>query len=142
MKKKTGDIITLGCSRQLELSKTTGGVALSNGKASDVIEGESERSVTFICEVKILSKGQDLIIEYLGDNYKKQPDAIQNAALNVLSWSNKYFQHLDMPVKELSSFGSAHKIHVYPERFSQVFVSCLAVHGLRQRKSSRSCCLL
>ncbi|MQM10615.1 hypothetical protein Taro_043510 [Colocasia esculenta] len=126
---------TLRCCEHLELPKSTVGIDLSNGKDSNMIEGESERSVTFICEVKILSKGQDLIIEYLGENYKKQPDAIQNAALTVLSWLNKYFQHLDMPIEELSLFGSAHKIHVYPERFSQVFASCFAVHGIRKREA-------
>ena len=71
-------------------------------------EDELDKSATFTCEVKILSKNQDLILECLGEGCKKQADAIQKAALSVLLW----FSH---PLK------TANRIRVDFEKFSSEF---------------------
>ncbi|XP_023634739.1 small RNA 2'-O-methyltransferase isoform X2 [Capsella rubella] len=48
------------------------------------------------CEVKILSKSQDLVLDCSpGDFYEKENHAIQNASLKALSWFNKLFDGLD-----------------------------------------------
>ncbi|XP_043689681.1 small RNA 2'-O-methyltransferase-like [Telopea speciosissima] len=95
------------------------------------------------CEVKILSKGQDLIIECSPvDSYRKPNDAKQNAALKVLSWLNKYLRKLDMHVEKLSSSGATHGLCFYPENFSKEFALCLSVHAGQLASSLRKCSLL
>ncbi|XP_010449139.1 PREDICTED: small RNA 2'-O-methyltransferase-like isoform X1 [Camelina sativa] len=48
------------------------------------------------CEVKILSKSQDLVLDCSpGNFYEKENHAIQNAALKALSWFNGLFDDLD-----------------------------------------------
>ncbi|VVB12258.1 unnamed protein product [Arabis nemorensis] len=48
------------------------------------------------CEVKILSKSQDLVFECsLRKFYEKENYAIQNASLNALSWFSGFFDNLD-----------------------------------------------
>ncbi|CAA7394053.1 unnamed protein product [Spirodela intermedia] len=98
----------------------------------------SEGLGVFACEVKILSKQQDPILECLGDGCKKQTDAVQKAALSALSWLDRCFKRLCVPLEEpsssSSSSGSAQQIRVYPERFSQELAHCFAVHARRPRE--------
>ncbi|KAK3023926.1 hypothetical protein RJ639_043596 [Escallonia herrerae] len=96
----------------------------------------------FRCEVKIFSMCQKLIIECsLKKTYKKQSDAIQNAALNVLSWLNSYFRKLDMSIEELSSLGVELDIQFYPQHFFKEFVWCQSVHNYWHSIGTYSNCL-
>ncbi|KAJ0239382.1 Small RNA 2'-O-methyltransferase Hen1 [Hirschfeldia incana] len=48
------------------------------------------------CEVKVLSKSQDLVFDCsLRKLYEKETDAIQNAALKALSWFSMFFGDMD-----------------------------------------------
>ncbi|KAK2981401.1 hypothetical protein RJ640_017989, partial [Escallonia rubra] len=97
---------------------------------------------TFRCEVKIFSKCQKLIIECsLKKTFKKQSDAIQNAALNVLSWLNSYFRKLDISVEELSSLGVELDIQFYPQHFFKEFVWCQSVHNYWHSIGTYSNCM-
>lgn len=90
---------------------------------------------TFMCEIKIYSKLQDLIIEYSPkDSYRKHSDALQNSSLRVLLCLNTYFKELDMPLEKLAS---AADIHIYPEKFAKTFASCPSIHNLRQRNETQ-----
>ncbi|XP_057471735.1 small RNA 2'-O-methyltransferase-like [Actinidia eriantha] len=83
---------------------------------------------TFRCEVKIFSRCQDLIIECSPTkSFKKQNDAIQNAALKVLSWLNKYFKKLDMPLQELTSYGNVLDIKFDSELLLREFALGISV---------------
>ncbi|KAK3016002.1 hypothetical protein RJ639_007031 [Escallonia herrerae] len=97
---------------------------------------------TFRCEVKIFSKCQKLIIECsLKKTFKKQSDAIQNAALNVLSWLNSYFRELDISVEELSSLGVGLDIQFYPQHFFKEFIWCQSVHNYWHSIGTYSDCM-
>ncbi|KAJ0239383.1 Double-stranded RNA-binding domain [Hirschfeldia incana] len=48
------------------------------------------------CDVKILSKSQDLVLDCSSGNfYEKESHAIQNAALKALTWFSSFFEDLD-----------------------------------------------
>ncbi|CAH8345755.1 unnamed protein product [Eruca vesicaria subsp. sativa] len=48
------------------------------------------------CDVKILSKSQDLVLDCSpGNLYEKESYAIQNAALKALTWFSSFFEDLD-----------------------------------------------
>lgn len=98
-----------------------------------------ERPGAFTCEVKILSKQLEPILECVGGSCKKQADAVQQAALSALSWLDRCFRRLSTPAEEpSSSSASSHQIRVYPERFSRELAHCSAVHaGLQERDSPR-----
>ncbi|KAF8408765.1 hypothetical protein HHK36_004834 [Tetracentron sinense] len=116
----------------------------ANGGGMDANGDESVGSGgTFKCKVDILSKGQDLIIECSPeDSYRKQSDAIQNTALKVLSWLNKYFKELDMPMEKLSTFGDVLGIRFCQENFFKEFALCVSVHTVQQRRAFQVCSLL
>ncbi|KAJ4976047.1 hypothetical protein NE237_001153 [Protea cynaroides] len=118
-----------------ETKYADGGSGDANEKESIALGG------SFRCEVKILSKGQDLVIECSPeDSYRKQNDAKQNAALKVLSWLNKYLMKLDMHVEKLSS-GETHGLHFFPENFSKEFTLCPSVHAGQLASVLRKCSL-
>lgn len=51
----------------------------------------------FRCEVKVLTKSQDLVLECSPRKfYEKENDAVQNASLKALLWFSKYFDDLDV----------------------------------------------
>ncbi|CAA7055744.1 unnamed protein product [Microthlaspi erraticum] len=53
------------------------------------------------CEVKILSKSQDLVLDCSpGKLYRKEDDAIQNASLKALSWFSSLFDDLDADAEQ------------------------------------------
>lgn len=126
--------------KKSNLSKLNEEIEMANGGAADVIDKDFGRSGTFRCEVKILSRRREPIIDCsLADSHRKVNDAIQNAALKVLTWLNKLFKQLDMPTEKLFSFGCAHNINVYPLNFSREFASCLSIYGVRQNYFLKGC---
>ncbi|PKA53570.1 Small RNA 2'-O-methyltransferase [Apostasia shenzhenica] len=100
------------------------------------VNGELEKSISaFRCEVKICSKKGDPIIECsCDDTYRKECDAIQGTALKVLSWLTRYFEQLDMPVKNLLEFGLAYNISVYPQAFLNEFAIGLSSYDFQKEK--------
>ncbi|KAJ0239381.1 Small RNA 2'-O-methyltransferase [Hirschfeldia incana] len=51
----------------------------------------------FRCEVKVLTKSQDLVLECSPRKfYEKENDAVQNASLKALLWFNKFFDDLEV----------------------------------------------
>ncbi|XAR50966.1 Peptidylprolyl isomerase [Bertholletia excelsa] len=106
-----------------------------NGGVSAVDRANPEGSKgTFQCEVKMLSKCKDLIIQCCPkESFKKQNDAIQNSALKVLLWLDRYFWKLDMPVEELISIGNALDIQFYSQSLAKEFSLCKVVNSFWQR---------
>ncbi|KAL8108480.1 hypothetical protein AgCh_024799 [Apium graveolens] len=84
---------------------------------------------TFKCEIKIISRSQELILWCTPkESFKKQSDAIQDAALKILTWLNNYFKNPKMSVENLTT--SAHEIDIqfYPRCFKE-FELCLVVNN-------------
>ncbi|GAB4840701.1 hypothetical protein Ancab_021468 [Ancistrocladus abbreviatus] len=105
--------------------------AAANGKGLVKLEGN------FRCEVRLLSKCQDLILDCLPkESYKKQNDAIQNAALRVISWLSTYFKQPDMPLDILTSSGSAVDIRCYHSHFLRGFALCRLMHNAQLETNS------
>ncbi|KAK1277087.1 Small RNA 2'-O-methyltransferase [Acorus gramineus] len=72
----------------------------------DSVDEHSGEASNFICEIRILSKGNDVLLEYAPEeSYRKENDAIQNASLKVLIWFNKYLKQSVAPIETLSSVG-------------------------------------
>lgn len=102
---------------------------IANGHAPAANGQNSEKMASFKCEVKILSRRQDIILECSSDNaYKKESEAIQSVALKVLTWFSKYFKQLDMPIEKLSSFALAHNIVIHPLNFSREFALLVSIY--------------
>lgn len=125
---------------KLNSSKSTEEIDIGNGVIDAAGNGESGIHSSFGCEVRILSKSQDVVIRYsTDDSCRKQSDTIQIASLKVLTWFNKYFKELDMPVEKLSSFGNVHGVHIDPQSFSKEFALCASVHNSPQKSVFRKC---
>ncbi|XP_072954719.1 small RNA 2'-O-methyltransferase-like [Typha angustifolia] len=115
-------------------------VQYANEVLSGVLDRDLDTSSGFQCEVKIFSKRQEVLIEYSSaDTYRKESDAIQSSALKVLAWFKKYFKQLDMPMEELSSFGSTDNIKVHPIIFSQELAASSFVYDFKQMYITRNC---
>ncbi|KAH7568467.1 hypothetical protein ACOSP7_011433 [Xanthoceras sorbifolium] len=90
----------------------------------------------FKCEVKLLSKSQDLILECSPKEFhKKQSDSIQNASLKVLSWLNQYFKDPDLSLEKLNNSASALDIRIYPENLSKKFALYLSMRNIQQTET-------
>ncbi|KAM7505770.1 hypothetical protein LguiB_004674 [Lonicera macranthoides] len=95
--------------------------------------GETNGGGTFKCNVKIFSKCQDLILACSPKvSFKKQNDAIQNAALKVLSFLNIYFKNLNISLEKLTSYGDELDIQLYAQHFSKEFELSPLVHKYSQ----------
>ncbi|WOK94764.1 small RNA 2'-O-methyltransferase isoform X1 [Canna indica] len=107
---------------------------------SDVSHNNLDNSGTFRCEVKILSRRMETMLEgSFADIHRKESDAIHCSALKVLLWFNKYFKQLDMPVERLSSLDHSDGISVNVETFCQEFAMCLSIFGFKQNDYLRIC---
>lgn len=96
-------------------------------------EESLDKSSAFKCEVKILSRRQDVVLECFSDNtYKKESDAIQNVALKVLTWFSEYFKNLDLPIEKLTSFALAHNVIIHPINFSREFATLVSIYDPKQ----------
>lgn len=105
--------------------------------SADVTKEESETECKFTCEVKILSKLQDLIMVCSSKDFcKSQSDCIQTASLKVLSWLDAFFQYRDMPPELQYSISDALQtkakeldITFYAEHISNEFKLCPSAHS-------------
>lgn len=78
--------------------------------------------IKFRCEVKLFSRCQDLILECSPKQfYKRQNDAIQNAALTVLSCLNTSLKDSYMPLNLVD-------VRFNYENFVKVFSLCRSIH--------------
>ncbi|KAG2318496.1 hypothetical protein Bca52824_011709 [Brassica carinata] len=76
-------------------SEDTNKQCRSSGK-EEVPVSWTETETGYRCEVKILSKSHDLVLECTpGSFYEKENYAIQNASLKALSWFSCFFDDLD-----------------------------------------------
>ncbi|RZR71444.1 hypothetical protein BHM03_00005180 [Ensete ventricosum] len=129
--------------RKSNSSKPTEEVDIANGDVSDVGAKNLDNSSIFRCDVKILSRRLEPIVEgSFTDTYRKEYDAIQCSALKVLLWFDKYFKQLDMPVEVLSSSGHAHGIIVHAENLSHEFAMCSSIFGSTKNDNLRECSTL
>lgn len=72
-----------------------------NGASGTASPKQSDKEV-FKCEIKLLSRHEDIILLCSPEDcFKKQNDAIQNASLKILSWLNKYFKSMTVSIEGL-----------------------------------------
>ncbi|XP_078437263.1 small RNA 2'-O-methyltransferase-like [Wolffia australiana] len=94
----------------------------------------SEGSTIFVCKVQVLSKRQELLLEFIGKSCKKQVDAVQKAALSTLSWLNAWFEH-----NQGNSITDSTSLKCPDaERFISEFSSYSAVHARLQDGNIRT----
>ncbi|KAL1833949.1 hypothetical protein ACET3Z_003600 [Daucus carota] len=85
---------------------------------------------TFKCKIKIFSRSQELIMCCTPkESFKKQSDAIQDAALKILTWLNNYFQNPEISVENLTTSGHEIDIQFYPQCFFKEFKLYQSVHN-------------
>ncbi|KAJ6887410.1 hypothetical protein NC651_027669 [Populus alba x Populus x berolinensis] len=106
----------------------------ANGGGLNAGDGESVGlESNFRCEVKVFSKGRDLIIECSPKEiYRKQTDATHSASLKVLSWLNAYFKDLGMPLEKLNCSADALDISFSLENFHKEFALSQSIHDVQQ----------
>lgn len=92
---------------------------------------------TFKCEIKIFSKSQELVLWCTPKkSFKKQSDAIQDAALKILTWLNNYFKNPNISVENLTASAYEIDIQFYPQCFIKEFELCQSVHNTCRSLSS------
>lgn len=132
--------------KQMKMPRLCADVKITNGRApvaAAATDQELDNSSNFKCELKILSRKQDVILECLSDKInKKESDSVQNTSLKVLNWLKKYFMQLDVPLEKLSSFGLDHNIIIYPANFSQEFTLLKSIYGAKENSIVRNCAFL
>ncbi|KAK1309019.1 Small RNA 2'-O-methyltransferase [Acorus calamus] len=108
----------------------------------DSVDEHSGEASNFICEIQILSRGNDVLLEYVPEeSYRKENDAIQNASLKVLIWFNKYLKQSAAPMEILSSVGDVQGIHVHRQNLDREFLLCLSIHSVEKSIALRKCSL-
>ncbi|CAL0329585.1 unnamed protein product [Lupinus luteus] len=86
-------------------------------------------SEMFKCELKLLSRHEDLIIKcFPEDSFKKQNNAIQNASLILLSWLNKYFKNILVPFEKLDETVDF-DIQIYSRNIFKGISACQSLHN-------------
>lgn len=129
--------------KKMKMLRLCGDGKITNGCVPAATARELDNSSTFKCEMKILSRKQDIILECSSDKiYRKESDSVQNTSLKVLTWLKKYFMQLDMPVEKLSSFGLDHNIIIYPVNFSREFSMLKSIYGAKKNSNIRKCTFL
>ncbi|PHU25865.1 hypothetical protein BC332_04197 [Capsicum chinense] len=103
----------------------SGGNDTNEGGLAAAAVKQEECTLVYRCTVQIYSKCQDLILLCSPkESYKKQIDAIQNAALKVISWLDRFLDKVDMPVEEITSSAKGFDILIYPQHFVKEFTFC------------------
>ncbi|PHT55601.1 hypothetical protein CQW23_04087 [Capsicum baccatum] len=104
---------------------TSGGNDTNEGGLAAAAVKQEVCTLVYRCTVQIYSKCQDLILLCSPkESYKKQIDAIQNAALKVISWLDRFLDKVDMPVEEITSSAKGFDILIYPQHFVKEFTLC------------------
>lgn len=118
-----------------KLSRSADEVGKVNGDKYDPICRELGRSISaFKCEVQILSKRQDTVVKCSFDDIcRKECDAIQSAALKVLSCLNKLFKRPDLPLENFLEFECGHNIVVNSAEFIQELVKYPSVCDIERK---------
>ncbi|ONI11183.1 hypothetical protein PRUPE_4G091400 [Prunus persica] len=100
------------------------------------VKDSVESGGSFRCEVKIVSKFQDFILECSPkDSFKKQSDSIQNVSLKVLLWLNAYFRDPTVPLERLNASADGLNIRFDPQNFIKVFMLCQHIHNVRHNET-------
>ncbi|MCD7469664.1 Small RNA 2'-O-methyltransferase [Datura stramonium] len=103
----------------------SGGNETNEGGLAATAVAQEGCTLVYRCTVKIYSKCQDLILLCSPkESYKKQTDAIHNAALKVLSWLDRFLGKVDMSEEEITSSAKGFDILIYPQQFVKEFSSC------------------
>ncbi|OWM71305.1 small RNA 2'-O-methyltransferase-like [Punica granatum] len=103
------------------------------GRPTPAVEESPESGSTFKCEVKILSKTQEVILVCSPkESFKRQIDCIQTAALKVLLWFNAYF--LDTTPETLTLSADSLDITFNTEHFRREFKLSPSVYKYQQKK--------
>ncbi|KAF7842437.1 small RNA 2'-O-methyltransferase isoform X1 [Senna tora] len=89
-----------------------------------------ESGCMYKCEVKLLSKSEELIIVCSpADQFKKQNDALQNACLKLLSWLNEFFKNLNIPFETLCHTADSFNIQIHSKNVFEQFAVCQSVQN-------------
>ncbi|KAK3124509.1 hypothetical protein QOZ80_7BG0587580 [Eleusine coracana subsp. coracana] len=115
-------------------------VPTKNADNHDTNDGrvDKENPDMFKCDVKICSRKQEILLEYSADNtFSKESDAVQNSALKVLIWFNKYFKQLNTKADKLSLSECTGDFKIHPNTFLQEFAMCLSVYAKTRSNDSR-----
>ncbi|KAB2601553.1 small RNA 2'-O-methyltransferase-like [Pyrus ussuriensis x Pyrus communis] len=95
-----------------------------------------ESGGSFRCEVKIISKFEDIILECSPkETFKKQSDAIQNASLKVLLWLNAYFGDPTVPLEGLNASADGRNIRFDSQTFIKTFMLCQHIHNVGHKET-------
>ncbi|KAK3430588.1 hypothetical protein EUGRSUZ_K01946 [Eucalyptus grandis] len=132
-----------GSQKKLKVTELTEGTGHANENAANHGDDENLESMSkFRCEVKVLSKLQDLILQCSPkDSCRKETDCIQNASLKVLSWLSSYFQDFNMPLEKLNSLADALDVKFNPQHLFKEFKFCLAMYLNQQRTIKANNCV-
>ncbi|XP_057748440.1 small RNA 2'-O-methyltransferase isoform X1 [Arachis stenosperma] len=91
----------------------------------------------FQCEVKLLSRCENLIIKcFPKDCFKKQNDAIQNASLKLLVWLNNNFNNTVVPFEPLYETADIFGIQIFSENFFREISHYHSIQNCQQLNQS------
>ncbi|KAL7102584.1 hypothetical protein ACP275_08G128900 [Erythranthe tilingii] len=100
---------------------------------------KEEKTEAFSCEVKIYSKNQELILQCSPqETHRKQTDAVQIAALKVLSWLNMFFENPNVSSEKLNLLAENLDIHFTPRYFFKEFALCHSMHNNKAAENEPS----
>ncbi|MED6188555.1 hypothetical protein PIB30_087078 [Stylosanthes scabra] len=93
----------------------------------------------FQCEVKLLSRSENLIVKcFPKDCFKKQNDAIQNASLKLLVWLNNNFNNTVVPFEPLYETADIFDIQIFSENFFREISDYHSIKNCQQLNQSVS----
>ncbi|KAI3412314.1 uncharacterized protein J3R85_017499 [Psidium guajava] len=132
-----------GSQKKLKVTESTEDTGHTNENADNHDDDETVESVShFRCEVKVLSKLQDLLLQCSPKEfYRKETDCIQNASLKVLSWLSSYFQDFNMPLEKLNSLADELDIKINPQHLFKEFKFCSTMYLNQQRTIEANNCV-
>ncbi|KAL3631590.1 hypothetical protein CASFOL_024574 [Castilleja foliolosa] len=92
---------------------------------------------SFICEVKIYSKNQELILQCSPcESHRKPIDAMQITSLKVLSWLNTFFENPEISSEKLKLLADKLEINFMPHFLVKEFALCRYVHNFGSTMSN------
>ncbi|KAK9093256.1 hypothetical protein Syun_028167 [Stephania yunnanensis] len=128
--------------KKLKSSKPDKIAEYTNGHAASDTNGHDVQSVesAFKCEVKISSRNGDLIMECSSEEtYRKQSDALQNAALKALSWLSKNLKQKEKRFDKSSNAEDILGIHVNYSTLLKEFALFLSIHAVPDSAVLQKC---
>ncbi|XP_061341209.1 small RNA 2'-O-methyltransferase isoform X2 [Gastrolobium bilobum] len=122
------------------LSESSGSCLKVANSGIDVIECVDGASVTaspkqsdsegFKCEIKLLSRCEDLILLCSPTDYfKKQNDAIHNASLKLLSWLNQSLKNIIVPLEKLYETAENFNIQICSKILFREILAGQSIHN-------------